>query len=90
MCSKREPTSSRSVRTSRYCSAAACGSSWLGSTAIEMPWSPNEFSVPVIPPDAARLIPSTAMIDEVPMIIPSMVSSERVRLRQMAENASAR
>ncbi len=56
---------------------------------IVMPGSPNELSVPVIPPEAARLMPSTAMIDEVPMIIPSMVSSERVRLRQIAENASA-
>ena len=42
-----------------------------------------------IPPEAARLIPSTAMIDEVPMIIPSMVRIERVRLRQIAAKASA-
>ena len=78
------------VRTSRYWIAAAFGSSWFGSTAIVMPGSPNEFSVPVMPPDAARLIPSTAMIDDVPMIMPSIVSSDRVRLRQIAVNASPR
>ena len=54
-----------------------------------IPRSPNEFSVPVIPPEAARLIPSTAMIDAVPMIIPSIVRTERMRLRQIAANASA-
>ena len=53
-----------------------------------MPGSPNEFSVPVMPPDAARLMPSTAMIDDVPMIMPSIVRIERVRLRQIAANAS--
>jgi len=55
-----------------------------------MPGSPNEFSVPAMPPDAARLIPSTAMIDDVPMIIPSIVSTDRVRLRQIAVRASPR
>ena len=41
-----------------------------------------------MPPEAALLIPSTAMIDEVPMTIPSMVRIERVRLRQIAASAS--
>jgi len=43
-----------------------------------------------MPADAARLIPSTAMIDDVPMIMPSIVSSDLVRLRQIALNASPR
>ena len=38
-----------------------------------MPGSPNGRSVPLIPPDAALLMPSTAMIDDVPMIMPSIV-----------------
>jgi hypothetical protein len=53
-----------------------------------IPGSPNEFSVPAMPPDAALLMPSTPMMDAVPMIMPSIVSTDRTRLRQIASSAS--
>ena len=39
---------------------------------------------------AARLMPKTAMIEALPMIMPSIVSAERTRLRQSEAIASSR
>ena len=52
--------------------------------------SPNDANVPVMPLVAARLMPKTAMIEALPMIMPSMVRAERTRLRQSAAAASSR
>ena len=39
---------------------------------------------------AARLIPKTAIIEALPMIIPSIVNADRTRLRQSAATDSSR
>ena len=51
---------------------------------------PNDANVLVMPLVAARLMPKTAMIDALPMIMPSMVNAERTRLRHSAAIASSR
>ena len=42
-----------------------------------------------IPPEAALPIPRTAITEAVPMIMPTIVRIERVRLRQIASSASS-
>ena len=50
---------------------------------------PNDLNVPSIPLVAALLKPKTVMIDALPMIMPSIVRIERVRLRHSDASASA-
>ena len=54
---------------------------WSGA-AIK-PGSPPCAIEALMPPDAAWLKPSTPMTDAMPITMPSMESSDRVRFRQM-------